>query len=403
VSTHSVCLRDADAYAKGGIAKSAQKVKQSGRYGDDVVVHMNHDELNQLRQMWGEPTVNPETGMPEFFLSGLQSWLKDNPWVAPVASTLGASVLGPLAGSALGAIGVPASYAGILGGGLAGAGIGALTGGGIKGAITGGALGATVSPYIGNWLSGTGLGQSLGMGTSSTVGDLFSKGSSGAGIASNGLRSEGAMDAAKGSGGSGFFSSLTGGGSGTSGAGSYLAPLLLGSMALGSLGGKQKGYNPTTAQTQPQTQPGYGSHLQPVDFSRKNVSGDIPEVDYYTYGQRPAKQFFTGNQLPTVQPYAAGGGVAGDVTQDPFVGVVHTPATAGSDGRADNINALLSEGEYVMDAETVSMLGNGSTDAGAAVLDQMRENLRKDKGSALAQGKISKPAQAPESYLPGAP
>jgi hypothetical protein len=70
-------------------------------------------------------------------------------------------------------------------------------------------------------------------------------------------------------------------------------------------------------------------------------------------------------------------------------------------GRDDTINARLSDGEYVIDAETVALLGNGSTKAGAAVLDQMREQVRKQKGKALARGKFSPDAKSPLAYMKG--
>jgi len=71
------------------------------------------------------------------------------------------------------------------------------------------------------------------------------------------------------------------------------------------------------------------------------------------------------------------------------------------DGRSDSIDAKLSDGEYVIDAETVALLGNGSTKAGAAMLDQMRQGLRKQKGKALAKGKFSPNAKAPLAYMKG--
>jgi hypothetical protein len=71
----------------------------------------------------------------------------------------------------------------------------------------------------------------------------------------------------------------------------------------------------------------------------------------------------------------------------------------GSTGRSDNIEARLSPNEYVMDAETVSALGDGSPDAGAAKLDKFRANVRRHKGKALAKGKFSPDAHEPESYL----
>ena len=74
-------------------------------------------------------------------------------------------------------------------------------------------------------------------------------------------------------------------------------------------------------------------------------------------------------------------------------------ATGSGDGRADLINARLSDGEYVIDAESVSMLGNGSNKAGAGILNQMRKNLRSHKGKALADGRFSPDAKSPLEYM----
>ena len=71
------------------------------------------------------------------------------------------------------------------------------------------------------------------------------------------------------------------------------------------------------------------------------------------------------------------------------------------DGRSDSIDARLSDGEYVIDAETVALLGNGSTKAGAMMLDQMRQGIRQQKGKALAKGKFSPDAKSPLAYMKG--
>jgi hypothetical protein len=71
----------------------------------------------------------------------------------------------------------------------------------------------------------------------------------------------------------------------------------------------------------------------------------------------------------------------------------------GMSGRSDKVQAMLSPNEYVMDAETVAALGDGSPDAGANKLDKFRSNIRKHKGKALAKGKFSPNAREPESYL----
>jgi hypothetical protein len=75
--------------------------------------------------------------------------------------------------------------------------------------------------------------------------------------------------------------------------------------------------------------------------------------------------------------------------------------TGSGTGRSDSIPAVLSDGEYVMDAETVALLGDGSSKAGAAKLDQFRVSVRKHKGRDLARGKFSVNAKRPEAYLSG--
>jgi hypothetical protein len=105
-----------------------------------------------------------------------------------------------------------------------------------------------------------------------------------------------------------------------------------------------------------------------------------PKTAYYQYGNPPAKAMAMGG-LNQVHSMRIGGG---------------------ADGRSDDVNAVLSDGEYVFDSESVAMLGNGSSKAGAAKLDQMRSKLRQHKGQALANGKISPDAKSPLAYLKGA-
>ncbi len=67
-------------------------------------------------------------------------------------------------------------------------------------------------------------------------------------------------------------------------------------------------------------------------------------------------------------------------------------------GQADVVDARLAPGEYVLDADIVSALGDGSTDAGAARLDAMRENIRAHKRSG-GLDQIPPMALNPEEYL----
>ena len=99
-----------------------------------------------------------------------------------------------------------------------------------------------------------------------------------------------------------------------------------------------------------------------------------------TSGQYNAQAMAQGGALSAVARFARGAGT----------------------GRSDEIDAKLSDGEYVIDAETVAMLGDGSSKAGAQRLDKMREEIRSHKGKALAKGKFSPDAKSPLSYLKGA-
>lgn len=105
-----------------------------------------------------------------------------------------------------------------------------------------------------------------------------------------------------------------------------------------------------------------------------------------TSGAGGEARFFTNNALSAnpgvVAPgYAEGGYFSG-----------------GTKGQDDKVPAMLSDGEFVMDAETVSMLGDGNNAAGASALEQMRQNIRKHKRSAPAS-KIPPKSKKPEQYM----
>ena len=118
----------------------------------------------------------------------------------------------------------------------------------------------------------------------------------------------------------------------------------------------------------------------PGNFRLASVaSGRSPE----SAAAEDAKKYFTG---------FAGGG---DVGHGSFA--VHGPGT----GRSDEIPAMLSDGEYVVDAETVALLGDGSPKAGAKRLDDLRVKIRKHKGKKLAKGKFSPDAKPAEKYMAG--
>lgn len=69
-------------------------------------------------------------------------------------------------------------------------------------------------------------------------------------------------------------------------------------------------------------------------------------------------------------------------------------------GQSDVVPIMAAPGEYMMDADVVSALGDGSTEAGAAKLDQMREAIRSHKRGA-SRGNIPPMARSPLAYMKG--
>jgi hypothetical protein len=60
----------------------------------------------------------------------------------------------------------------------------------------------------------------------------------------------------------------------------------------------------------------------------------------------------------------------------------HTYLKGGGDGTSDSIPAMLANGEFVIPADVVSSLGNGSSDSGAKVLDEFLKTIREHKRKA---------------------
>lgn len=82
---------------------------------------------------------------------------------------------------------------------------------------------------------------------------------------------------------------------------------------------------------------------------------------------------------------------------EPFAGYVQGV----EGGQSDGVQAWLSPGEYVWDADVVSALGDGNNEAGAQMLDEARERIRAEKRSA-DPSQIPPPAQDLSAYMEGA-
>ena len=143
--------------AEGGLADVASYLASQGRNGDTMLAHITPEEAQLLKSRGGSGTINPATGLPEFFFKKLFRAVKSvvkgvvntvkKVLQSPVGRILGtialATVLGP-AGVGL-SLGTAA--------GVAGAGTTLLAGGSLKEALISGAMG-----YIGG--GGTIMGAS---------------------------------------------------------------------------------------------------------------------------------------------------------------------------------------------------------------------------------------------------
>ena len=68
------------------------------------------------------------------------------------------------------------------------------------------------------------------------------------------------------------------------------------------------------------------------------------------------------------------------------------------DGTSDSVPAMLANGEFVIPADVVSSLGNGSNDAGAGILDQFLRVIRDHKRKADAKN-LPPDSKGPLAYL----
>jgi hypothetical protein len=189
-------------------------------------------------------------------------------------------------------------------------------------------------------------------------------------------------------------------------------PMAEGGMPQGGLG-----------QTAPQTYYTFGKTVDPLQnlrnptpFQQQPQQPQMPPQAAQNAQQMPPQQALPQMGMAPTQPSIpqgvppAGIGMKGGglpalsnvpITQGRLNFRKGAPVHGPGDGQSDDIPAMLADGEYVIDAETVAQIGNGSTKAGAQALDKFRENIRRHKRSAPVN-KIPPKTKALTSYLKGA-
>jgi len=167
-------------FARGGIAEAARIVANSGRRGDTMLAHITPSEARLLKSRGGSGTINPETGLPEFFFKKIFKAVKKHVkrlanvvkkvLKSPIGRILGTIALGMVLGPAVmtmfpslaatvGGVTSLTAMGSAVTGALASGTAAALSGGDLKSVLTSaatgflGAPGGPVGNFVGKYTS----------------------------------------------------------------------------------------------------------------------------------------------------------------------------------------------------------------------------------------------------------
>lgn len=340
-----------------------EELRLQGRKGDTELVIITPYLLETFSEWAGkEPGINPTTGFPEFFSFNnlFKSVIRVGGALGgPITGFLASKLTGQSTSGALKNAGIGLSLAALP---FVGPTIGSL--GGMMGGVGGsGGLGGMLSslPGVGQIFGGGGMGGLPGVGgaTSSvaanTIGRILPGSSFGGGA------------------GGGMFGGAAGGGGGGGGMLSGMGNMLpmIGSSLLMAKGSRdeQKGMREHQRQLEGQEarqrqeseslrdRMGFNrklSETRPFDFKPKETNLSEEEI------RRGVEPEHFGYNL-SAQLRAGGGAIRG-------IGK----------GQEDNIPKNIKENSYIIDASTVSDIGDGSTDAGIKELDNYFSRFSSD-------------------------
>lgn len=436
----------------------AEMIRQQGKGEDTVLAHINPLEAMMLKQMGGSGTINKETGLPQFGLfNNPKKWFKSV--VGPAAGVVLGNMLLPGLGGMLG--GALGGAAGSKIRGRKDAGAAALRGLGMGAAaptladLAGSGLSALGAPGTGAALTGYGennaimpaLDRLLGLGGSKSelaagaaMPAMFSANKSGSALQnynrSNGLSGLSAGDdyedeedygiKKKGKkSDANFLDKLLGN------TGDYLSKpknLLTLASAGTSLLNRPKKERPKTPEQFADEQKRLEKALMLTPSERAAREADLlaearmqrsiarnkflPEErlgnldPLYRKSHTPEEQKrhgkwfsyynnpnFTGEPLP----FKEGGEMMYGAEEMAYPSMLGNYIMGDSKGQDDDVNAKLSNGEFVIPADIVADLGDGNNNAGANVLYELMNNVRKHKRG----GKVKLPPKAKpvSSYL----
>jgi hypothetical protein len=354
-----------------------EKLRLEGRKGDTEIVIITPELLEIFTEWSGkEPDINPTTGLPEF------GFFKTILRIA--APIVGAILGGPIGAAAFGGLATK------------------LTGGSWGQALGSAALsgfGAVAAPMLGGMVQNSFPGFSAGLGSATrgifgenvggALGKLFTPSPGGGMMSSVGLNSVGKMlpgmgqAAAQGVGQAGMQAAgQTGGGIlGALGGMGNILPLV-GSGLLMAKGHKdeQKGLR----EYQQQLENRENRERQRQEGHREKYGFNAPLKPVRPFQWRPTNAQTTQDEkergitkrnfdYDLVNPYAQGGAIRGN-----------------GKGQQDNIPKNIRENSYIIDASTVSDIGDGSSNAGMQELDRYFSRLPSNPMNSNNMGHESK-------------
>jgi hypothetical protein len=349
----------------------AQQLQSQGRGEDTMLVHMTPGEVNSLQGLamahGGSLTINPETGLPE------AGFLKK---LLPTLLGVGLNFIpgvGPLMAAGLVAAGSVAKTGSLKKGLMAGlqAYGGASLAGGLAPAATGTKLASAAVP------SGFGSSANMARGLAAdsmianTAGQAAGQTAAKTGLAGLAQNFGNAARAGLPAGTPGFISKA--------------APMMAASGLMqgvtGAMAPSGGGAAGPAGQIDNSFQgPYYAQDRQRIldpegplsSKQRRHFAVDMPEI-YNTMGQtvQPGSHTARGTQImqPMLNPKAKKGQNMYDFRPVTYMGGVD-PQEEGM-GYAEGGEVQMSDGAFVLDARTVSELGNGSSNAGMELLSRM--------------------------------
>lgn len=368
------------------MAPMAQQVQSQGRDEDTMLVHMTPNEVNSLQGLamahGGSLTINPETGLPEAgFLKKLIPTLLG---AALTATGIGAPLAAGLV--AAGSVAKTGSLKKGLMAGLSAYGGASLAGGvGLGGSVSKNAFGA-LSDKAGILGANMGAG-AVAPGIANTAGgweavmksaDMSSMGAGAAQGAGQAAAKQGLAGVAQ-----RFGQTAAQGLPG--GIISKAAPKIA---AMGLMQGVSGAMAPSGGAAGPDGRidnsyqgPYYAQDRQRIldpegansSKQRRHFAVDMPEI-YNTMGQvvQPGSHTTRGTQImqPRYNPKAKKGQNMYDFVPVTYMGGVDPEEEEGM-GYAHGGEVQLSDGAFVLDARTVSEIGNGSSNAGMEALSRI--------------------------------